>query len=169
MTTTALHLTRAHGLVLNIVHTTGPQGAGMNLLRAYPDITDDTVYDLVDAEYLTGPTRVELNYGLLHGEGDFRFRLTTRGRYWVTSDPTSCLLRDVLARNRAGGRSRPRLADMLREHHRGTIVAACEAGYLTAHYAGDGRECRTLGDYEFRHARDFALRITGKARDRAIG
>lgn len=173
--TTMTVLTQAHRCALNIAYTNAERGAHPNHLLGHPDIDLDTIYEMVEAGYLIGPTREELRAGTLPGELHYHFHLTPRGRFWAERDPVSCLLRDLLQRLRTAlatdqsGRTAVRLRDALRRHDWSTIRKAHEAGYLTVHYAGDGRECRVLGDYEFGHAKDFSVCITSKARDYAIG
>lgn len=163
-------LTRRDLLILNIVYDGGTRGSGANHLLAFADIDLDAIYALVRHDYLTGPTREDLRYGRLPDDGGYEFKLTPSGRRAVEGDPVSMLLRHVLRLQRAGNK---RDRQLFRLHHVGlnfgTIQLAWDSGYLTVHYAGDERECHTLGDYEFRHARDFLVRVTSKARDHAIG
>jgi hypothetical protein len=182
-TTTALAM--PHRTVLNVLNNSSggtlhvANGAGVNVLMAYPDVDMDVIYGLVDGEFVTGPHRWAITYGLdprspgrethlrccveqhrKQGEKLFNFRITDHGRWWVGGDPLSVLLGSVwMAPSR-----RMRLHEALGFSDRPTIVAAVDGGYLTACYA-DGHETQLRGDYEFRHARDFSLRATSKVRN----
>lgn len=155
-------LTMPQRAALNVAYKLEPKGASANHLAAYPGVDLDVIYELVGRALLNGPDREDLRSGRME---DPRFYITPRGEAVRSADPLNQVLTTVftsLAR-----KLRLDWASQAVEAGDGrrVVAGAIDSGLLTLHFAGDDRETRRCGDYEFRHGRDFYVKTTHKARD----
>lgn len=164
-----------------------PNGAHPNELCSHRDVDQDLLHRLVEQGWMTGPHPFATKYGLAPnmptpytyrehlkccvepfnraGEAFFHFKLTTSGWWQLGNDPLWMLLRTL---REAPRQTLPMHFTVVVEAGLQTVRHAWSKGWVTAHWAGDGREIPQLTTYEWRHAKDVKLRATAAARH-AIG
>jgi hypothetical protein len=155
-------LNGAQQRLLNVIHRNRELRAD-KALEILPGYGPDVVDDLARTGHIVARTAMgrddDIRATPTSSWKTLYLQLTPRGNVWVVTDPWNRLLAQVVERRPMS------LADADAADEQ-MVRQAWDDGYVTLHYAGDLRETKFSGDgrYEFRHARDFVLMATSKAR-----